>query len=187
MSRDRESTTLKIREAATSLLLREGFSGWGVNSIARAAGVDKVLVYRYFQSTDGLLEEIIRCTRFWPEPETIDDPSAEAFIAATIDALEQHPLWQLLSTLPDGHACRELVRIKSSQDLEAWLGAIKRNCSGYIPDSTLLCLPALIHFRVINRKDSPGASEIWSRVSPPLRWHEQDAFEVFEELPTELL
>ena len=54
-TRDREATRARLIAAVGNLLAREGFKGLGVNAVAREAGVDKVLIYRYF----GGLPELI--------------------------------------------------------------------------------------------------------------------------------
>ncbi len=54
--RDSEHTRLAILDALERLLVEKGFTGVGVNAVAREAGVDKVLIYRYFGSMEGLLE-----------------------------------------------------------------------------------------------------------------------------------
>lgn len=59
MKRDKNSTKQKLINAVGSIILKEGFSGIGVNSIAKEAGVDKVLIYRYFDGLDGLLKTYV--------------------------------------------------------------------------------------------------------------------------------
>jgi AcrR family transcriptional regulator len=56
MARDREETKAKILQAVGQVLATSGFQGLGVNAIARVAGVDKVLIYRYFQDIPTLLK-----------------------------------------------------------------------------------------------------------------------------------
>lgn len=56
MARDREETKLKILQAVGQVLAQSGFQGIGVNAIAREAGVDKVLIYRYFTDLPTLLK-----------------------------------------------------------------------------------------------------------------------------------
>jgi AcrR family transcriptional regulator len=56
MTRDREETKDKILQAVGQLLAREGFQRLGINAIAREAGVDKVLIYRYFKDLPSLLK-----------------------------------------------------------------------------------------------------------------------------------
>lgn len=54
--RNRDATRERILAAVGALLAREGFSGLGVNAVAREAGVDKVLIYRYFGGIEALLD-----------------------------------------------------------------------------------------------------------------------------------
>jgi AcrR family transcriptional regulator len=56
MARDREETKTRILEAVGQVLATSGFQGLGINAIARAAGVDKVLIYRYFKDVPTLLK-----------------------------------------------------------------------------------------------------------------------------------
>jgi AcrR family transcriptional regulator len=56
MTRDREETKTKILQAVGQVLATSGFQGLGINAIARAAGVDKVLIYRYFKDVPTLLK-----------------------------------------------------------------------------------------------------------------------------------
>lgn len=57
-SRDRARTEEAIIAAARSVLADAGFQGFGVNAIARKAGCDKQLIYRYYGGLDGLAEAI---------------------------------------------------------------------------------------------------------------------------------
>jgi AcrR family transcriptional regulator len=54
--RDRSATRQRILAAVGKVLARDGFSGLGINAVAREAGVDKVLLYRYFGGIEGLLD-----------------------------------------------------------------------------------------------------------------------------------
>lgn len=56
--RDRSRTEEAIIAAARDVLVEKGFGAWGVNAIARAAGCDKQLIYRYFGGLDGLAEAL---------------------------------------------------------------------------------------------------------------------------------
>jgi AcrR family transcriptional regulator len=56
MARDREETKEKILQAVGKLLASGGFQRLGINAIAREAGVDKVLIYRYFDNLPALLK-----------------------------------------------------------------------------------------------------------------------------------
>jgi AcrR family transcriptional regulator len=76
-TRDKESTRLRLLEAVGALLAREGFGALGVNAVAREAGVDKVLIYRYFGGMDELLRAFGQSGDFWPTIAQVigDDPS----------------------------------------------------------------------------------------------------------------
>lgn len=54
--RDAAATRERILAAVGAILARDGFSALGVNAVAREAGVDKVLLYRYFGGLEGLLD-----------------------------------------------------------------------------------------------------------------------------------
>jgi AcrR family transcriptional regulator len=54
MNRNREDTRNRILEAALAVLAEEGFGPLGVNAVARRAGCDKKLIYRYFDGMEGL-------------------------------------------------------------------------------------------------------------------------------------
>jgi AcrR family transcriptional regulator len=56
--RDRSATAARILKAATELLAEGGFQNFGVNAVARRAGCDKQLVYRYYGGMDGLIDAI---------------------------------------------------------------------------------------------------------------------------------
>ncbi len=55
MARNKEDTKSRILQAVGTLLAESGFSSLGINAIAREAGVDKVLIYRYFTDLPTLL------------------------------------------------------------------------------------------------------------------------------------
>jgi AcrR family transcriptional regulator len=66
MTRDREATRAKILEAAERLLAGSGFTALGVNAVAAEAGVDKVLIYRYFGGLPQLLTALARDGKMAP-------------------------------------------------------------------------------------------------------------------------
>lgn len=76
-TRDRDATRLRLIAAVGALLAREGFGALGVNSVAREAGVDKVLIYRYFGGMDDLLRAFGQSGDFWPSIKEVlgDDPT----------------------------------------------------------------------------------------------------------------
>lgn len=73
---DRQETERRLIEAVGRLLSSQGFRHLGVNAVAREAGVDKVLIYRYFGGLKGLLEAFGREEEFWPPPEELLPPAS---------------------------------------------------------------------------------------------------------------
>ncbi len=63
--RDRAKTETAFLDAVSRLILRDGLSGVGINALAREAGVDKVLIYRYFGDLDGLYRAYAEHGDFW--------------------------------------------------------------------------------------------------------------------------
>ena len=102
--RNRAATEERILAAVGEVLARDGFSAIGVNAIAREAGVDKVLIYRYFSGLDELLRQWGASGRFWPGVDEMlgADPQAmlalpvheryAMFFERFIDALRARPL-----------------------------------------------------------------------------------------------
>ncbi|HSH08829.1 MAG TPA: helix-turn-helix domain-containing protein [Oceanipulchritudo sp.] len=187
MPRNRQLTESRIREAAMDLLGRAGFESWGVNAIAREAGVDKVLIYRYFSSLEGLLEALVEETRFWPDPEALPNNSPEAFIGATLEAKSTEVNAHALLAHPSGRQNASLIRRKFTTELENWLGGFRDHARGSISASQLERLPALIHYQSSTGQRSLSPHELWQQVSPPLEWHGEEIHSFHEELPTELL
>lgn len=89
MARDRTTTRARILAAAEHLLTNEGFSALGVNAIAAHAGVDKVLIYRYFGGLPQLLTELARDGGIWPALSAVapDAPSTDEARTLPLSAL----------------------------------------------------------------------------------------------------
>ena len=68
--KNREKTEAKLLQAIAEVLAEKGFGKLGVNAVARQAGVDKVLIYRYFGDLNGLMEAYAKSNDFWP---SVDD------------------------------------------------------------------------------------------------------------------
>ena len=108
MPRDRESTKTRILEAAERLVTRAGFGALGVNAVAAEAGVDKVLIYRYFGGLPQLLTALAGDGKLWPSlaelashPPNADGDAERSFAASTLRvlraelaALRERPLAQ---------------------------------------------------------------------------------------------
>ncbi len=113
---DRKARTKeKLIKAVGKVLSKDGFIGLGVNKVAKAAGVDKVLVYRYFGGLPQLVRAFSQTVDFWPTVEELQGPNPEylqqlppdeqvaQFFKAYIKALRKRPLtldilaWELLA------------------------------------------------------------------------------------------
>ena len=70
-SKNRELTEFALLNAVNTLIEDEGFENLGVNAVAAKAGVSKMLIYRYFDSLDGLIAAYIQKYDYWInlEPE----------------------------------------------------------------------------------------------------------------------
>lgn len=63
--RNKEKTKQKLLRAVGKILKTEGHSELIVSKIASVAGFDKKLIYKYFGSTDNLIDEYIRTKNYW--------------------------------------------------------------------------------------------------------------------------
>jgi AcrR family transcriptional regulator len=103
-ARDRIATQERVLSAVGRVLARDGFAGIGINAIAREAGVDKVVIYRYFGGLDALLRMWGASGKFWPSIAELlgDTPQAvlslpladryAVFFDRFINALRARPL-----------------------------------------------------------------------------------------------
>jgi AcrR family transcriptional regulator len=105
-ARNRDETRAAILAAAQALLADEGFSGFGVNALARRSGFDKQLIYRYFGGLDGLVDALGEALAGWAAthlaPALAQDPGptygdlVEAVMLAYLNALRGDSLMQKL-------------------------------------------------------------------------------------------
>ena len=58
---EREGTTSElILEAATRVFVEHGYHGTSMSAITRAAGVNKALIFYYFESKEGLFDAVVK-------------------------------------------------------------------------------------------------------------------------------
>ena len=79
--RDRAATEARILDAVGAVLARDGFGAVGVNAVARQAGIDKVLIYRYFGGLPELLHAWGASGQFWPRVADLLGPDPQALLA----------------------------------------------------------------------------------------------------------
>jgi AcrR family transcriptional regulator len=90
--KDKEQTKKRLIQAVGEILKNEGYSGLGVNRIAKQAGVNKKLIYRYFGGLNFLIEAYIVEKDYWmifsdKMKEVIsqnDFPNSEKLITAVL-------------------------------------------------------------------------------------------------------
>lgn len=102
----KDQTKEKLIKAVGSILSDSGFKGLGINKVAKAAGVDKVLVYRYFGGLPQLVKEYSQTIDFWPSAEELigenpeeimklsPDMQVAEFFKSFIFALRKRPITQ---------------------------------------------------------------------------------------------
>ncbi len=111
MKRDKVETRERILKAAERLLTKSGGRDFGINSLAREAGVDKVLIYRYFGSLSEVLRAIGEETSLWPSTVDLFGPGVNPRrVADPEDAL----IRVLTNSL------KELRRRKPTQEVARW-------------------------------------------------------------------
>jgi AcrR family transcriptional regulator len=153
--RDREITRRRLILAVGSLLAKKGFKGLGVNAVAREAGVDKVLIYRYFDGLPGLIAAFARQEDFWPAPLELAGgdlagfsrlPLADRlsiFTANFIQALKTRPLtraimaWEMVET---NELTEELERVREESIMTFFQLFFVRDAPGDVDLQALVML-----------------------------------------------
>ena len=82
----REETKRRLLEVVGEILADEGFQGLGVNKVAKRAGVDKVLIYRYFGGLPQLVLAFSQTVDFWPTVEELLGPDPQSLDALDANA-----------------------------------------------------------------------------------------------------
>lgn len=70
-TRNRALTEAKLRQAVEDLLVDGGFSALTPSAVGKRAGVDKMLIYRYFGDLPGLVRAIAYAEDFFPTFEVL--------------------------------------------------------------------------------------------------------------------
>lgn len=132
--RDKSRTKSKILKALGEVIEQSGADKIGVNLIARTAGVNKVLIYRYFGGVEGLMENYVKAGQF-------TTPFGDAFIEniPTPKSKEQiGRAWReimktSLEDLRKRKATRELIRWELSTG-KTLLTEVRNESAGNIVD-----------------------------------------------------
>ncbi|TCR92806.1 TetR/AcrR family transcriptional regulator [Rhizobium sp. BK376] len=114
--RNRAATEAAILNAAKWLLAEEGFQGFGINAIARRAGCDKQLIYRYYGGLDGLVEAIGTDLGSWVK-DRIPEDTGGMFLLTYGDLMERLVIL-FLEALRDDPLMRRIVAWEVSENTE---------------------------------------------------------------------
>lgn len=111
LKRSRSATEARFLNAVLKLVAETGFAHLGINVIAERTGSDKVLIYRYFGSLDGLLQRVAESQSWLPSADELssklpDDPQ------------------RLLEELTR-RVCRHLRMNRTAHQISLWRHAVK--------------------------------------------------------------
>jgi AcrR family transcriptional regulator len=168
-TRDRAATEERILAAVGEVLARDGFGAVGINAVAREAGVDKVLIYRYFGGLPELLRAWGESGRFWPRVQDLlgDDPQVLLALPAAeryarffehfVHELRRRP--QTLEILAaEVNERNELTAILEAER-EQWgeeatrvLGGPEMQARPYVQDVTLLLVAGVQYLLLRSRR-----------------------------------
>ena len=115
--RNRPATERRLIHAVEKLLARGGFGVLGPSAVAREAGVDKMLIYRYFGNLDGLVSAVAK------SPELFI--SIEEICAGDIAAMLALPLPERAAAVARNYA-RALIERPVVLAMMAW-ETVERN------------------------------------------------------------
>ena len=113
-ARNRSATERRIFEAARGLLAEEGFQNFGINAIARRAGCDKQLIYRYFGGLDGLVDAIGTDLSSWVEAHVPEDQGGRFML--TYGDLMERLLELYMRALREDHLMRRVIAWEISEN-----------------------------------------------------------------------
>jgi len=93
--KDREQTKRKLIDAVGILIKSKGFNGVRISKVARQAGVDRKLIYRYFGNMKNLTEAYIVENDYWmlfeehlkALPKDLNDENARSVITGILQDL----------------------------------------------------------------------------------------------------
>ncbi|MBW2611410.1 MAG: TetR/AcrR family transcriptional regulator [Deltaproteobacteria bacterium] len=179
-------TSRRLISAVGSLLAKKGFKGIGVNAVAREAGVDKVLIYRYFGGLEGLIAAFGKEGDFWPSALELAggdlqkfsqmplDERLSVFASNFIDALRKRPLtqaimaWEIIE--PNG-LTEELERIRERSIIEFFQMFFVKDQIKIDLQAIIMLIGAAISYLVLRSKNIDlfggldlGSEQGWKRI-----------------------
>jgi len=130
--RDAEATRARLVEAAAAILAQTGIEGLGVNALAQAAGVDKVLIYRYFGGMDGVFDALGGKIDLWigealaqtQPPGGSYSEAMTVLLIAYLRALRGNPALRSLLLTQSGPAADRLADARSKA-IGRWFASVR--------------------------------------------------------------
>lgn len=108
--RNRKETEARLRAAVEDLIVESGFGGLTPSAVARQAGVDKMLIYRYFGDLQGLVRSIAYADDFFPTFDGLrGDHSVEDLLAMPISERTAYIIGRNARALLDRPVVLELM------------------------------------------------------------------------------
>ena len=184
--RDKQITSKRLVSAVGSLLAKKGFKGIGVNAVAREAGVDKVLIYRYFDGLPGLIAAFGKEEDFWPSALEMAGGDLQKFSQLPLEkrlsefasnfirALRKRPLtqaimaWEMIET---NELTEDLERVREQSVMEFFQMFFIKDQARIDLQAVVMLIGAAISYLVIrsNNIDLFGGMEIgadqgWKRI-----------------------
>ncbi|MDA3787294.1 MAG: TetR/AcrR family transcriptional regulator [Desulfobacula sp.] len=184
--RDKQITSRRLISAVGSLLAKKGFGGIGVNAVAREAGVDKVLIYRYFGGLEGLIAEFGKEGDFWPAALELAggdlhkfsqmplDERLSVFTANFIEALRKRPLTQAIMAweiIERNVLTEELERIREQSIMEFFQMFFMKDQIQIDLQAIIMLIGAAVSYLVIRSQNIDlfggldiGSDQGWKRI-----------------------
>jgi AcrR family transcriptional regulator len=186
--RDRVATEGAIVEAAERLLVRGGWSGVNVQTLAAEAGVDRKLVYRYFDGVDGVIDRLAGASELWLGRSLAAAPPSQAatyrdfareMLKAYLAALRANPVmlrllaWEMTEDSP----LLRRLEARRSEVLQAWVRdrrpRLRQPPQGDMPALNIVLLAAVQHLALAGaQREAFGGVALddsgWARVDAAL-------------------
>lgn len=109
-TKNRQTTEQNLLKAVNEIVEQGGFEALGINAVAAKAGVSKMLIYRYFNSLEGLIAAYIRQYDFWINFNSeLPDKEHLGIFIKTMFANQ-------IKTMRENYALRRLYRWELAKD-----------------------------------------------------------------------
>jgi AcrR family transcriptional regulator len=108
--RDRRLTEARLRRAVEELLVEGGFGALTPSAVGQRAGVNKMLIYRYFGDLPGLVRSIAYADDFFPTFEALTaGTTVDALLAMPVSTRAAHVIERNARLLLDRPVVLELM------------------------------------------------------------------------------